>query len=139
MSDEARIQRFTKDAALTVSKALPAAGAANYTDPIDLGAENPGQLVNNFDALVELPATPALVEAKTVTLTLKDSADGETFAAIDALAAKVSTGASGGGAAAVSHRVKLPTTVRRYIRLDQAVLADGGDNTAVSGSLSLVF
>ena len=139
MSDSARIQRFTKDAALIKSKALPAAAAANATDALDLGAVEPGQMVNAFDVLVELPATPSLVDAKTVTLQVKDSDDGVTFAAIDTLAPVVVTGAGGVGAAAISKTFKLPPTVRRYLRLDQAVLAAGGDNTAISGSLSLVF
>jgi hypothetical protein len=139
MSEDARIHRFTRDSALSVNKALPAAGAANASDAIDLGADNPGPIVDEFDVLVELPATPSLADTKTVTLTLEDSADGATFAAIPALATLVVTGAGGAGAAAATRRVKLPPDVRRYIRLGQAVASSGGDNTAVAATLSLVF
>ena len=133
------MNRNFKDINAKAAVALPAAGAANFTASIDLGTTLPGPMVDYFDVLVELPATPSLVDAKTITLTLKDSADGVTFTAIPSLAPIVSTGAGGAGAAAISQTYKLPPTVRRYIRLDQAVLAAGGDNTAVSGSVSLVF
>jgi hypothetical protein len=135
----AQTQRNFQDANVKVSKALPAAAATNYSDPIDLGSENPGLVRDKVDLVVNLPATPALVDAKTVTLAVQDSADGTTFAAIPELAPIVATGASGAGAAAIERRFSLPPTVRRYIRVKQDVLAAGGDNTAVSVSIGLRF
>lgn len=132
-------QRTVKDTALIVSKALPAAGASNASDAIDLGSEQPGRIVDQFDVLIEVPATPSLGDTKTVTLTLQDSADGVTFADIPQITGIVATGAGGVGAAAVEQRRTLPASVRRYLRLSQAVAAAGGDNTAVSATLSLVF
>lgn len=139
MTDPARIQRFTKDAALVILTALAAAGATANSAAINLGAVEPGQLVNEFDVLIEVPATPSLVDAKTVIFTLQDSADGTTFAAIPELATLTILGAGGVGAAAAERRVKLPTSVRQYLRLSQVTLAAGGDNTAISSTLSLVF
>lgn len=139
MGDSARIQRFLIDAALAVVLALPAANASAASTALDLGSVEPGQLVNEFDLLVQLPATPSLVDAKKITLTVKDSADGVNFTAIDTLAPQVVTGAGGVGAGALEKRIKLPTTVRRYVRIDAAVENGGGDNTVISVTLSLVF
>lgn len=114
----------------TKTKVLPAAAAANYTDSIDFGQTTLGPSSSDIEVLVEIEATPALVDAKTITLTLKDSADNATFTAISTLATVVQTGASSAGAAANSVRFKLPPATRRYLRLDAAVLTAGGDNTA---------
>lgn len=131
--------RSLKDANLSVTKALPAAAAANYSDVLDLKTALPGRTAQPFELSITLPATPALVDAKTITLTLKDSADGVTFAAVADLPPIVSTGAGGVGAAAIDRRFKPPIGLQRYLRLDAAVLAAGGDNTAVSTTLALVF
>lgn len=133
------INRFTKDVALIVALALPAASASVVSDAIDLGAVSPGPIVDDFDVLIEVPALPNLVDTKKVTITLKDSADGVTFAAIPELATLVITGAGGVGAGAAERRVKLPPSVRQHLAMDIAVEAAGGNNTAVEASLSLVF
>jgi hypothetical protein len=128
-----------RDTNLKKTKALPAAAATNYSDAIDLLDSAPGIKTRNAEIEVVLPATPSLVDAKTVTLTLQDSADGSSFAAIPTLATIVATGASGAGAGAITRLFKLPETVRRYIRLKQDVLTAGGDNTAISTTLSVVY
>lgn len=128
-----------RDTNLKKTKALPAAAATNYSDAIDLLDSAPGIKTRNAEIEVVLPATPSLVDAKTVTLTLQDSADGSSFAAIPTLAAIVATGASGAGAGAITRLFKLPETVRRYIRLKQDMLTAGGDNTAISTTLSVVY
>lgn len=122
----------TADIALKKTKALPAAGAANASDAFDFGQATLHPLNRKLALQVDLPATPALVDAKTITLTVKDSADGVTFAAIPELAPLVVTGAGGAGAAAVSRTFPLPGTTRKYVRTDAEVLAAGGDNTGVS-------
>lgn len=131
--------RSQKDALLKAIKALPAAGAANYSDGIDLGQVTAFPVNEAVDVLLTVPAVPALVDAKTIIYTFKDSADNVTFAAIPELATITSTGAGGAGAAAVAARVKLPPSTKRYIRADASVLAAGGDNTAVSYVLELAF
>lgn len=128
-----------RDTNLEVTKALPAAAATNYSDPIDLIDSAPGIKMRNAEVEVVLPATPALVDDKTITLTLQDSADGSSFAAIPSLATIVATGAGGAGAAAITRSYKLPENVRRYIRLAQTVLTGGGTNTAISTTLSVLY
>lgn len=129
--------RNIADAALQKTKALPAAAAANYSDGIDLGQVLGGK-IEGLNVVLECPALPALVEAKTVTFTIKDSADNSTFAAIAELATTVVTGGTGGGAAATEVRFRLPPSARRYIRADAAVLTAGGDNTGVSYTISVL-
>lgn len=130
--------RTLRDANLSKSKALPAAAASNQSSAIDFTETNPGRL-EDVEILIELPATPNLVDAKTITLTVEDSADGTTFATVADIPAIVVTGAGGAGGTAVARRFAPPITLRRYIRLAQAVLTAGGDSTAVSGVVSLVF
>jgi len=131
--------RAFKDASVIVTKALPAADAANATDSIDLQVNTGGSNLDKVDFQITIPATPALVNAKTITFTLKDSADDTTFNAITGFSTIVLTGAGGVGAAAVSRIIKLPPSVRRYLRLDAAVEDGGGNNTGVSYTLSPLF
>ena len=128
-----------KDAFKSSTTALPAAGAANLSDSIDLEQVAPGPAHPLRELDVTLPATPALVDTKNITLTLKQSPDNATWAAIPELATIVVTGAGGVGAAGALRRVKLPPTVQRYIALAQAVDAAGGNNTGVSTLMELVF
>lgn len=130
--------RRLADANLTKTKALPAAAASNATASIDLGSTVLGPVADDISVEVSIPATPALVDAKTIILTLKDSADDSTFTAIASLGVITQTGASSAGAAAFTQRYKLPSNCRRYLRLDAAVLTAGGDNTAVSYTLKVL-
>jgi len=129
--------RNIPDALLIKTKALPAAAAANYTDAINLGQTLGGKL-EGIEVVLECPALPALVEAKTVIFTVKDSANGTDFTAIPELATKTITGGAGNGAAASEVRLRLPPSARQYIRADAAVLTAGGDNTGVSYTLSVL-
>jgi hypothetical protein len=130
--------RNIADALLRKIKALPAAGAANAADSIDLDQVTGGTL-EAVEVVLEAPAVANLAAAKTITYTFKDSADGVTFAAIVELATVVQTGAAGtGGADAVERRVRLPPGARRYIRADAAAEVGGGDNTAASYTLSVL-
>lgn len=139
MSQSAANQtRRLQDANLTKTKALPAAAAANASDSIDLGSTTLGPVADEIEVDISIEATPSLVDDKTITLTLKDSADDSTFTAIAGLATLVVTGASSAGAAAASRRLKLPPSTRRYLRLDAAVLTAGGDNTAKSYTMTVL-
>lgn len=129
------MNRILKDAELIVTTALPAAAANNNSVAIDLGYGVP----ENVQFELTVPATPSLVDAKTIIYTIQDSADNSSFAAIASLATVTSTGAASAGAAAVSHTVALPPSVRRYVRVNAAVLTAGGDNTAVSYTTALKF
>ncbi len=130
--------RNIQDAVLRAVTALPAAGANNNSDSIDLEQPTADTINEGFSVQVVIPALPALVDTKKVTITFQDSADGEAFVAIPELAAFVVTAGAEGGAAA-SRTVRLPATARRYIRINQAVEAAGGNNTAVSTTLQLLF
>lgn len=128
-----------KDARLIKTKALPAANAANYSDSIDLGQTYGGD-IQEIGVEIDLPATPSLADTKVITLTLKDSADDSTFAAITGVSTVTATGvATSQGGPAVNRKIRLPQGTRRYIRLDAAVEASGGDNTGVSTTLSVQF
>jgi hypothetical protein len=136
--DQARPRAF-KDLQLIKTSALPAAAANNSTAAIDLQQAAAGVNLDKVDVEVAVPATPSLVDAKIITLTIQDSANGTDFAAVTGLATLVVTGAGGVGAAAATRTVKLPTGTRRYIRANAAVESGGGSNIAVSYSISLLF
>jgi hypothetical protein len=126
-----------KDAGLTASVALPAAAANVNTAGIDLGQVLGGE-IQDVAVSISVPATPALVEAKTITCTLMDSADGSTFAAVDPAITTVITGATGGAGPAKEILFRLPITTRRYIAANFAVLTGGGSNVAVSGTIAVL-
>lgn len=126
-----------KDALLIRTLALPAAGAAANTDPIDLGQEPPNEF--RFEVELDLPALPSLADTKKATIVLEDSADGTTFAAIPGLDALEVAGAGGTGAEAIKRRLRLPADVRQYLRANVTVEAAAGDNTAQSLTMALVF
>ena len=128
-----------RDAALKVTKALPAAGANHNTGTIDLGSTNPGLAVESFEVEIAIPALPSLAEGKTLTVKVQDSADDSTYADVAALATLVVTGAaSAAGSAAATRTVRLPSSVKRYIQANLAVASSGGDNTAKSVTVSLL-
>jgi len=126
-----------QDAELTRTVAFPAAGATASTASIDLLATR--QEESHFEVEIAVPALANLAEAKTVTVTLEDAADDASFTAIEGLAALEVTGEVGGGAAASVLRVRLPRSARRYLRATAEVEAAGGDNTADSVTLGLLF
>lgn len=130
--------RNIQDAALRVITALPAAGANNDSASIDLEQPTADTINEGFSVQVAVPDLPDLVDTKKVTITFQDSADDSSFAAIPELAAFVIT-AGAEGAEAASRTVRLPATARRYIRINQAVEAAGGNNTAVKSKLHLLF
>ena len=123
--------RTIQDFDLTVTTALPAAAANADSASIDLEATGPAAL-ESVEIELSVPATPDLVDDKTVIFTFQDSADDSTFAAISELATLTITGAGGAGAAATSTKVRLPSTTARYINVNASTLAAAGDNTGVS-------
>lgn len=131
--------RSIRDAALVVTKALPAAGANHNTDTLDLGSTNPGVTAEHFELEIAIPALPSLAADKTLTVKLQDSADDTTYADIEALASVVVTGVSTTGSAAKTVAVRLPSSVKRYVQANLAVAASGGDNTAKSVTITPLF
>jgi hypothetical protein len=126
-----------KDAELINTVALPAAAATATTEPFNLIQKPPHEC--HFEVELTLPALPSLADTKKATVTLEDSADGITFASIAALSSLEVIGAGGAGAATITRKVRLPSDVRQYIRAKVAVEAAGGNNTAKSLTMALVF
>lgn len=129
-AQNANLFRRLTDAALIKTKALPAANAANFTDALDLESRVLGPVADFVELEISVESLPALVDDKSATFTVKDSADGVNFAAIPGVGNLVLVGAGGVGVGASKLRVRLPGTTRRYLRLDAAVEAAGGNNTA---------
>lgn len=127
-----------RDTLLKSVKALPAAAGTAVSTAIDLGSVALGAAGDCIEVEIAIPATPSLVEAKTITVTLHDSADGTTFTAIAGLDDVVVTGGTGGAGAAATRTVRLPSSTRRYIATSAVVLTGGGDNTGVSTTLSVL-
>mgnify|MGYP003624592627 CR=1 FL=1 len=130
------MKRNIQDAQFNEVIALPAAGSTANSASIDM-VEAGG--LEESELLVGHPVLPVLVDAKTVTIKIQDSADDSTFADIVGLSTLVTTGAGGSGAAANSRAVRLPSTTRQFVRISTIVLAAGGDNTAVEAFLQLRF
>ena len=126
-----------KDAQLTQSVALAAAGASASTAPLDLSQTPPNE--HNFEVELTLPKLADLADGKSVTATLEDSEDGVSFAAIPELANFAVTGSGGNGSAAATRRVRLPSSARRQLRATVATEAAAGDLTAHKFTLALVF
>jgi hypothetical protein len=126
-----------KDAQLTQSVALAAAGASASTPALDLSQPPPNE--HAFEVELALPALTGLVDDKSITATLEDSEDGVAFAAIPELAEFTVTGSGGNGSNAATRRLRLPSSARRHLRATVATEADAGDLTAHKLSLALVF
>ena len=137
--DNARYQRFTKDACLIRVFNLPATGATVNSDALDLGNAEIGPGARHFDVEMASNAAPALADGKHITLTLQDSDDNVTFAPVAYIAPQVLTGAGGAGAGASKIQFGLATSIRRYLRVSATADASAGNSTAVTASLALVF
>ena len=121
-------ERRIRDKALEVVTALPAADASADSDSLDLGAAGVASL-ERAELEISIPALASLANDKDVTVTVQDSADNSSFAAVNELSTVVVTGGGGTGSDAATQKVRLPSTTRRYVRLNLAVEAAGGDNT----------
>ena len=117
---------------LQKSIALPAAAATAVTASINFESTTLGPAADDIEATISIDATPSLVDDKTIILTVEDSADNSTFAAVAGIGTLTVTGASSAGAAAASQRFKFPPATRQYVRASAAVLTGGGSNIAKS-------
>lgn len=130
--------RNLRDLAKTATLAVPAAAANASGAAIDLEQVN-GGILENVQFEIAIPALPSLADAKVLTATVMDSADGTTFAALDPTQVTTVTGVSTAGSAAKTVRFRMPPQARRYVGVNLAVEAAGGDNTAKSVTLSALF
>lgn len=127
--------RQTQDALLTVSRALPAQNTNANSSSIDLGVALPEYVGEQAELVIAVPATTTAT-SQTITFTINDSADNSSFAAVSQLATLVLTGASN-ATAATTRRWRLPSTVRRYVRVNIAMSATTGDQTAITAAIRL--
>jgi len=127
--------RALKDARLTVSKVFPAAAANDNTGTIDL--VNTGYKPETLAINIAWPSLPNLVDAKTIIFDVQDSADDVTY--VSTGVTHTITGITGNGQAAGSVNLRLKATTRRYVQVNRAVLVAGGNNTASTNTVALVF
>ncbi len=121
-----------KDALLTRTKALPAAGASALTDVIDFGSVQPfGGVLTPLKITITVPALPSLADTKNATFELVDCAteDGS-YVAVETTGSMKVTGVSTNGASAKNWELYVPPCIRRYAKVKCTVEASGGTNTA---------
>lgn len=131
-----------EDANLSKVIALPAADGTVNTATVDLGAHAAGEMHAEHEVEILCPVltTTELPNADTMTYELRDSADDSTFIALETgQITALQTGGGGAGAAAIAIRAKLPSTVRRYIRLYATGAGTIGDCSGKNAELRLKF
>ena len=124
-----------QDALLTVTRALPAQNDTVVSASIDLGIAAPAIAGTHSDLVLDVPATTTAT-GQTQTFTVQDSADNSSFAAVASLATLVLTGASN-ATAATTRRWRLPSDVRRYVRVSITSSATATSQTGVTSTLTL--
>lgn len=115
--------RSLEDSALTVSAAIPAAGATVNSASLNMG---PGRKSEQLALGVDVPALSGLASAKNVTFTVMHSDDNSTFVPVPSLGAQVVTGPSSGGSAATRLRWGFPTLAKQYIAIRAVADASAG-------------
>jgi hypothetical protein len=131
---------MARDKTFIATTAFPAAGANNNSAYFDLNARvtPDGKFPSPVEVQISWPALVALVDAKSVTFTINECATaGGNYTATGL--SHIITGAGGVGVAAGSKVFRLPPNVMRYIKLNQAEAAGGGDITASSSTFELLF
>jgi len=121
--------RNNQDLAYTSTVAIAQAGANTATFDLEqvIGGD-----VEKVVFELSAPAASGITDAKVVTYTLQDSADGSTFAAVDPATSTTQTASGGAGIAAKTVRFRFPANTRRYVRIAQTMTATAG---TVSGSM----
>lgn len=125
-----------QDQLLTVTRALPAQNTNADSSSIDLRVAAPLTAGEHTELQVHVPATTTAT-GQTITVTFQDSADNSSFAAITGLSTLVLTGSSN-ATPATTRTIRLPSGVRRYVRINVAMSATTGDQTAISAILRLL-
>lgn len=129
-----------KDKLLRATHALPNGAATTNGGGIDLGTDTRSDFVAQCEAVVTAPAltTTQLGDTQTITYYLyHDTAAG--FGTETLLATLgVQTGAGGAGAATAEYRTKLPSNVKRYVRL-KTVKAGASNASTASATFELAF
>lgn len=134
--------RADADSSVTVTRALPATDETLASAGIDLGHGTKGSLLVNAELLLNAPAltTTELPNADTHIYDLFHD-DAANFGSEVLLADNVltQTGAGGTGAAAAEKRFRLPSDVKRYVRMKVTGAGGVGNASAKSATLQLKF
>jgi len=125
-----------RDLLLDVSRALPAQNNNGNSTAIDLKQVLPDSLPEHFEFQISVPATTTAT-GQTITITIQDSADNSTFATVEQLEPLLLTGASN-VTALTTRNFRLPSDVKRYVRVNIAMSATTGDQTAITAGIRLV-
>ena len=126
------------DANLTVTTALPAAGATGTSAQIDLGDNTDSFFPEGVSIELTLPATPALAASETITFTVLADTGTTASTALSPSLTAVVTGTAGTGAAAQKFNWRIPGNIARYLAVKATLSANAGNNTAVSFTTKLV-
>lgn len=129
--------RNRTDALLQMSAAVAEPDDTSASNSLDLGALSPAAALERIELEVRIPALPLHVPGDDdgtpipyfATVTVEDSADNDTFAAIATLAVVSVEAVEETGSEAVTLRYKLPSSTRRYIRVASAVDEDAADSS----------
>ncbi len=125
-----------QDLNLSINRTLPAQNSNNNSSSIDLGTATQTQVGSNTEVQVYVPAT-ACATGQTITVTIQDSANDSSFAQVAQLETLVLTGVSN-ATSETTRTWRLPSTVRRYIRINVACSATTGDLTANTATFKLL-
>jgi hypothetical protein len=131
----------SKDASLSVTRALPNGAATVTSTAIDVQNSTRGDFVAPAELVITAPAlaTGVLANAATMTFNVIHSANADLSSpATIAASVLVQTGAGGAGAPAAVARFRLPTNVRRYVGLT-ATNSGAGNASAQSVTMALQF
>jgi hypothetical protein len=137
--------RNVRDAKLIVTKTLPASTTAVVSDAIDLEHVAAGRdFEDNMEVLLSAPllTITELPDTKTMTYKLEHDDDVAFGGAANVYGSDliVQTGATGGSAAAVTKRVRLPSDVKRYVRAKATPSGSGtGDCSGKSMTVEALF
>ena len=134
--------RQLRDAALLVTKALPASASSTVTtDPIDTGVRTArGIQPDGLEVVLTIPALSTTIAPDTRTVTLIiESSDASNFGSYETLRTVVVTGAGGVGVPTPTElRVTVPLDGKRYFRGKITFGASTTDGSALSAELALV-
>lgn len=131
--------RNTPDNYWIFTFATPAQATTSLWAAIDTEAALPG-INENTEWEITYPATPTLANGQTIIVTAYTTLNAaDSITGLDPIATLTITGAGGTGGPALFRRFRLPSQALRYLRLQTAVSATAGNNTAIIATAQLFF
>ncbi|MFI3270934.1 MAG: hypothetical protein R3Y11_02370 [Pseudomonadota bacterium] len=99
------------------------------------GGQSAGGLLGSTEMVMVAATAVSLTVGKTISMTLEDSDDNETFSAVPMTSSCTATSSACSWAIGdVIARLPVPSDAREYVRVKMST-----DDTAVSGSVDIVF